>query len=138
MNDMKQFTTAAKEAERAKDADAGDLYPFELDGRTIVAYKPTEEQIALLMSDVGRFSSNSSKVGGSIDFFHSIFADADAAYIRQRLLNKDDAFGLPEVQDILEWLIEEWTGNPTQSQSASTPSRPSGGRKSTPRTPAST
>ena len=56
----------------------------------------------------------------------------------ERMASRDNVIPISTIVDIMEWMIEEWGGRPFQNPSASTSSRRSGGRKSTPRTPALT
>lgn len=122
---LKSFTTSATKKED------GEGWPFEVDGRQMVAYKPDEGQFAMLMANVGRGSSDSDRVAGLINFVINIIDDKGADYLVGRLYNRKDVFGIEQIEEIMEWLVEEWTGNPTQGQSASTPSPSSTGRSST-------
>jgi hypothetical protein len=130
----KSFITAAEQSGN------DDIPPidFTLDKHGLTAYFPGDGQVAVLMAETSRHQDMRTKVGGAIDFFQSVFDAEEAAWLRNRLLDKDDDFGLPTIQEIIEWLLEEWSANPTQSSSASTRSRNSGGPRSRQRTPAST
>lgn len=134
---MKEFVSAADEANRDESAD--NEYPFVLDAgtpreRELIAYHPGDGQIAILMAETGRHTNLHTKVAGAIDFFQSVFSDDDAVYLRNRLLDRTDDFGMPTVQAIIEWLLEEWSGRPTGAPSASTRSRSSASPKSRPTT----
>lgn len=126
---MKEFTTAVRAAEEREHEDYA--YPFVVDGRELVAYRPTDGQSAILMAAAGRFTSLTDKIAGAIDFFVSVMDEESRDYLVGRLLDRDDDFGMEEVEEILEWLTEEWTGRPTKSSSVSTPQRRNGGRNST-------
>jgi hypothetical protein len=90
------------------------------------------------MASVGRHASFHQQVAGVINFFCEVM-DADAhAYVVERLLDRKDPFGLEQVTEIMEWMIEEWTGNPTQKPSVSTASPSTTGPNLTPVIPAST
>ena len=134
---MREFTTAANEV--AAEAEGGDNgMTFKVDGVECKAYRPKDGQLAVLMATTGRHSSNEEQVAGLINFFVAVLDDESHSYIVSRLLDRRDSFGLEQVQDIMEWMVEEWSGRPTRSPSVSTSSPPSGGQKSTQPTPALT
>jgi hypothetical protein len=133
----KSFTTAIKEHSEEEEEDEGRL-EFDLDGETLVAYKPTEEQFALLMQATSRYNSMADAVAGGLDFFHAVLEPDSAAHIRVRLFDRNDDFGIEEVEQIIEWMVEEWTGRPTVRRSGATrsprstgPASSRGTRKST-------
>lgn len=133
---MKEFTTAANAVAEQKQPSKG--LEFMVDGETLIAHKPREGQVAVLMATVGRHATEQDMVAGIINFFASTLDKNSYGYIERRLLDYDDEFGIEQVQDILEWLIEEWTGRPTKLPSGSTPSPESTGHESTAQVPAST
>jgi hypothetical protein len=116
---MKSFTTAVVETLEGDEEEEGRL-EFDLDGETLVAYKPSEAQFALLMQATGRYASPTDAVAGGMDFFHAVLDVPSAQHIYHRLLDRKDPFGLPEVEDIVGWMVEEWTGRPTKRRSDST------------------
>jgi hypothetical protein len=132
---LKQFKTAAREADR--DEPIPEELEFGLDGRSLVAYYPGDGALAILMAETSQHQTIQTKVAGAIDYFYEMFNADDAAHIRKRLLDKNDPFGFMDVQDIIEWVVEEWSGNPTRGRSASTRSRSTAGQNSRRRTPAS-
>lgn len=125
---VKEFVTALKEATEPE-SDEG--YAFTVDGHECHAYKPEDAQLAMLLASVSRHNNWTTQVAGIINFFVEVLDDESHSYITERLLDRKDPFGLGEVQDIIEWMTEEWTGRPTRSPSVSTRSQRSGGRKST-------
>lgn len=131
---MKEFTTAAEQS----DQDAEQPLEFAIDGQVLRAYKPTEGQLAITMSALGRHTDEMTKTAGVIDFFVQILDEESYNYVVNRLLSREDPLGLQEIEDVLEWLVEEWTARPTQPPSGSTRSRSSGGPKSKPSTRRST
>jgi len=130
---MKEFTTAVEQAEGE-----AELLEFKIDDHVVRAYRPTDGQLAMLMASVGRHTSEVTKIAGCIDFFVTVMDEESHRYVVDRLLSREDPLGIMDVQGIIEWLIEEWSGRPTQSLSVSTQSRQNGGRKSKPRTTKST
>lgn len=136
MDTIKEFLTAAREAEQDGVADEGTV--FMIDDHECRCYKPTDGQLAVLMASISRSTNWTDKVAGIINFFVEVL-DADShTYVVGRLLSREDPFGIYDVEAIIEWMVEDWTGRPIQSPSGSTSSRGNGGRRSTPRTRKST
>lgn len=133
---MREFNTAVREVTEPDDVQKGT--PFIVDGHECRCYKPKDGQLAVLMSSTGRHSSTQEQIAGLINFFVAVLDDASHEYIVGRLLDGKDDFGLEQVQDIMEWMVEEWGGRPTQRPYVSTSSPPSAGPNSTLPTPAST
>lgn len=131
---MKEFVTALKAADQEQD----ESIEFGIDGFTLHAYRPTPAQFAVAMSALGPRRDMATQMAGVIDFFVEVLDTPSQQYITNRLLDRTDPFGLEEVEEILEWMVEEWSGRPTDQPSASTPSASSGGRKSTRTTTRST
>lgn len=134
---MKEFTTAAKK-EIAADSGAEDAVTFKIDDEEIKAFRPSESQFILFMAAVGMGSTGTDGVAGVVNFLLSTLDAPSKSYIAGRLLDRDDPFGMDELQEIMEYLVEEWSGRPTESPSGSASSQPAGGQKSTPPSLAST
>lgn len=134
---MKEFTTAVNEAEKQDNGDDGAM-EFSVDGVLCRAYKPKDGQLAVLMASTGRHTSAQEQIAGVINFFVAVLDDESHNFIVNKLLDRKDPFGIEHVNDIMEWMMEEWSGRPTKSPSGSTTSPPTGGRNSTPPTPALT
>ena len=134
---MREFVTAAKEVSEEQEGRAG-VTPFVLDGTQCVARRPKDGQVAILLATTSRQMKETDRIAGVINFFTSVLDDKSYTYIVNRLLDVDDDLGLSDVEDIMMFLVEEWTGRPTKSPSGSTPSQPDGGQNSTPSTPALT
>lgn len=134
---VKEFTTAVEEANKGTDPEEHAL-EFSVDGVLCKGYRPGDGQLAYLMASTGRHSTGQERVAGLINFFVAVLDDDSHTYIVNRLLDREDAFGIEQVQAIMEWLVGAWSGRPTQSPSDSTSSPPSTGQSSTERTPALT
>lgn len=134
MVQIKEFITAAKVAEEGDAAET----KFNVDGVECIAYKPQDGQLAILMATTGRHSNLHEKIAGVINFFVATLDEESHHHLVDRLLDREDDFGIEEVTEIMQELVEEWTGHPTVPPSGSPQSPSSGGRKSTPRTPVST
>lgn len=122
---VQQFTTALKAAE-----DPSGSVTFQIDGREVVAHEPDTAQMAVLIAGFGRHRSEADKIATFIDFFEAVLDEDSVHYVIDRLLDRKDAFGVEELAQVGEWLIEEWGGHPTQPPSGSSQSRPTGGRAS--------
>lgn len=130
---MQEFTTAVKAAE--SEDDKPDL-EFNVDGVLVTAYYPGDGQLAYLMASTGKHQPATEQVAGLINFFVAVLDDESHGYIVNKLLDRKDPFGLEEVQDIFEWMVEQWAGRPTKQPSDFASSRRSAGPKSKSRTPA--
>lgn len=134
---MKEFITAASES--LKDGSEEEALEFNVDGVLCRAYRPNDGQIAVLMATTSaKHLSEAEQVAGIINFFVAVLDDETHNFVVTKLLDRRDPFGLTEVQDMIAWMLEEWSGRPTKSSPGSTPSRQSTGRTSTRRTPALT
>lgn len=134
---MKEFTTAA---ERAAETDEDEVaFEFTIDGQLCRAFRPNDGQLAVLVATTGRHSSGAEQVAGVVNFFVSVLDEASHSYVVSRLLDRrhplpvqgDPDEGTVGLQDIMEWLIEQWSGRPTESRSDSASSPPSTGSRST-------
>lgn len=131
---MREFVTAAKKAHEEPDEGV----TITLDGREMVYYQPTDGQLMMFMASSGRHTSTTDAVAGLVDFFMGLFDEPDQIYMSNRLMQRSDPFGHEMIEEMLEAMIEEWTGRPFKLRSDSAPSPTATGRKSTRRTPAST
>jgi len=126
---VKEFITAVVEAHDPEEAEDG--WSIKLDDREMKFYKPTDGQFAIYMATTGKFASDQQRMAAMIDMFVNVFDKEDQVYIIERMLNREDPLPMETVQEMIEYMVEEWTGRPTQPSSVSTPSRKNGGRKST-------
>ena len=127
---MKAFSTAGKHTSDDGFEGAEPLQ-FEVDGISFTAYPPTSAQFALFMASQASNRTMADQLAAVIDFFDGMLEEESQRLFRDRLLDRDDPFDFVMVQDIMEWLIEEWSANPTQSQPDSVSSPPTTGRRST-------
>lgn len=143
---VKQFKAAVAEHVEADSEDAVkfDLHKTRineqgeeeiLETREMVALNPDPAQVAMLMASLGRGSTQTDRIAGMVNFFVNVFDTDSAEYLEQRLLDRKDGFGPDQVEDILAFLMEEWSARPTQRPSDSTSSPPSAGPSSTQPTP---
>ena len=120
---MREFNTAVAELQE----EGSDLeYPYEIKIDGVVCYyrKPEDGEYSVLLASIGRFKSLGEKVGAAVDLFAEVYDQESQEYLIGRLMDpRDRAFGFPQVADLLEVMVEEWTGRPTQASSGSTPRR---------------
>lgn len=99
--------------------------------RKVHAYRPADGQLALLMASMGRGMQANDAIAATVNFFCNLFEDDDRYYIEERLLSRKRNISIERIQEILEELIEKWSGHPTQSPSDSPTSPASVGLNST-------
>ena len=126
---MRSFTTEGQTSAPFNE-DVGPL-KFLLDDVEYTALPPTETQFALMMAAMSDDRPTEEGIAAILDFFLGMFSPEEAAMLKQRLRDRDDPFNFQNMYDILAGVVEEWTERPTKPSNASTPSRPSTGRKST-------
>lgn len=148
---MREFETAVKQVEEEDlERGEGDLPEgavewmiHEKDGEEVVhsqhciAYKPNDGQIGMFLATTGRHSGTSDRIAGIINLLTEICDHDTHSYLADRLLDREDPFGLDEVTDIINMLVEEWSGKASGSRSVSASSQKRAGRRSTPTTPVS-
>lgn len=89
-------------------------------------YLPTETQIALYVGGLGAARSDK-QLAAVIQFMDSCFLPDSRALLRERMEDRRDPIGLQVMQDIIQWVVEEVSANPSTGSATSTPSRqPSG------------
>lgn len=110
---MKEFVTAVLEETEVEERKKAGV-KFKIDDQELVAHKPNDGQVALLMARMGRHSTSSDRVAGIIDFFVEVLDEQGHEYIVNRLMDGDDEFGITDVSSIMEWLLAEWSGRPTK------------------------
>lgn len=125
---MKAFVTAGEAASAIEGAQP---LKFQVDDRELTAYPPKDGQMMLFMAAMGENHTANESAAGVIDFLDGIFEDDDRLYFRGRLMDRKDAFGVKQIQDIFQWLVAEWSARPTMSPPVSTASPPSTGQNST-------
>jgi hypothetical protein len=130
---MREFVTAAKAVEDEGDTFGRDT-TIKIDGRDIRFLPATEGQMALLLSTDMLPTTDRISIGVNL-FFNLLRDDTDSDYFRARMFDRKDPFGSGEIAEIVQGLIEEWSGDPTQESSDSTPSPPPTGASSTARAP---
>lgn len=110
------------------------------EGNTIVvredrfdAALPTEEQLLLLFANGARSDATTAdETAAMFDTFRSILPPQQYRTLIRRFRDpKDVDVDAEAIEDIFEWLLEQWQDFPTSPPSNSSASRPSTGAKST-------
>jgi hypothetical protein len=96
------------------------------------AYLPSPSQFAIAVSATGPRRDLATKLAAIVDFMVEVLDEEGQAYITNRLMTSDrkDPFGLDELTELMNWMVEEWTARPTGRPSGSTRSASRGGPKS--------
>lgn len=112
-----------EEATATAEEEAGppEYVAFELDGREMHAYPPTDGQLVFMMASMGRGQTKDSRFASIINIMMESLREEDAVYFESRLLTRDprQRLGVEEIEDIFAFLAEEWFADPTQSPSDS-------------------
>jgi hypothetical protein len=120
---MKEFKTAVEEA--VTEADGTPVkeqgIEFKLDDRVMTAYQPTEGQLTFMLAALGRGQSSESRFASIINIMMESLKSEDRDYLESRLLTRDpkQRLSVQSIEEIFEYLMEEWFGRPTQSPSGS-------------------
>lgn len=112
---MKEFVTAAREDFHPEDDES---VTFKHDEREVTFFRPTTAQIALIAaySQATEFDM----AGGYLATFFGLCDDESRRYFYARLMDRNDPFDIDSpggVNDIMEGLLEEWSGRPTKRPS---------------------
>lgn len=126
---MKQFKSSAEPI----GFEGAQEITFLIDGDEVTAHPPTPGQIAMMMAAQARTRDTSDRIAGVIDFLHGVFDDRGRKMLETRLMDRENPLDFEVIEDVLMWLVEEWSARPTVSPSDSAPSPRSSGRKSTAR-----
>lgn len=131
---MREFNTAARRTAPTI-IDGAKPIEFKVDGDVFVAYPPSPGQMALLVAAQADSRDVTTSMAAIIDFLDGLFDEEGRAMYRRRLMDRDDDFDFDTVNDIVEGLIEEWSGRPTKPSSASQRPRKTAGARSTAKRP---
>ena len=96
------------------------------------ATRPTEERLFLLAALAGaEDSTGAEEAAATLDLLRDALPEAEFRTLRRRIGDPNDFVDIPMVQEILMWLVEEWSTFPTEPSSASSASPPATGTRST-------
>lgn len=119
---MKEFTSAVEEVER-EDAGEDAIQPvkFKLDGREMTANPPTDGQLVFIMAAMGRGQSNQQRLAAMVNIMMEVLDPEDQDYFEGRLLTREtkERIGFKTIEDVFEFIVEQWFGTPTEGPSDS-------------------
>jgi hypothetical protein len=100
------------------------------------ATMPSDERIFLIAAMAGDEEAGATAEAAAImDLFKTSLPEDEYRILRQRLKDPEDDVNLEMLQEVVPWLMEEWSSFPTVPASASLPSPASTGVRSTGRAP---
>lgn len=120
---MKEFTSAYEEVEAEDNGTTEEQYvEFKVDGRVLHAYQPNDGQLAFMLAALGRGQSQDQRFAAIINIMLACLRDEDRDYLESRLLTRGkDRLPIRQVEEIFEFLTEEWFARPTKQPSDSAP-----------------
>lgn len=114
---IKSFTTSARSAQdEAEDAGLPTTVPFELDGTTFHAHRP-KTSIFLMMAASGGSGRIGESMLEAVKFIDACLPPDERDIIADRLRDPDDDFDIDDLSAIFEYLVTQFSGRPTESQS---------------------
>jgi hypothetical protein len=127
----RNFTTAISEEMHR---DVADAFHYQIDGKPLIIFPPSAAQITLLIAatmNADEDEPDQQAIATIIQAFMGMLEEKSARMVRRRLLDPNDPFELDTIVEIVQQLAEDVVGRPTESPSASSPSRPATGTSST-------
>lgn len=129
---MKQFGDVTRNREpREGDEDVPPV-PVKILDREVVCQFPGSGPLAYVGAVLGAEGNPLYIAGSLINFFASTVDDDVARWVNGLLLNKKSGFDVYDLEEVLEYLITEWSGSrPTKPASGSSRTQGSTGKRST-------
>lgn len=111
-DDGKSLTREEAESE----VDDGEYVEFKLNGRVMRAYQPADGQLAFMLASLGRGQTADGRFAAIINIMLECLRDADRDWMESRLLTRDKSkrIGIKQIEEVFEFLTEEWFARPTQ------------------------
>jgi hypothetical protein len=98
---------------------------------TFHATRPTDERMFLIAALIGDEDATGSEATAVMELFRDSLPADEYRTLKSRLSDPEDSVDLEILQEIVEWLMKEWTTFPTKPSSGSSQSPTSAGTKST-------
>jgi len=114
-----------------EDQEADGIEPEVIRSDTFHVTRPTDERLFLVAAMVGDEDGVGSEATAVMDLFRDSLPPREYSILRSRLADPDDSVDLDVLQEIVGWLMEQWSDFPTQQSSDSSGSPTSTGTKST-------
>lgn len=126
---LKVFSTSAAETESVP---AGEDQTVMVDDVQVTFAAPTTSHLILMASMLEGAKDEKRRASILINWFFSMVPAMQRGYFETRLFDHEDSFDLVNITDIIDYLMEQWSGGrPTQRSSTSSGSPKPGGKKST-------
>ena len=109
---MQEFITAARED---FDPEAEESTVVSVDGHEVTFFKPTPAQLMLVAA--ASQADDWTAAGGYLSTFLNLADDESRRYLWARLQDRKDSFDLDNVNEIMEYLLEQWSARPTKRPS---------------------
>jgi hypothetical protein len=117
------------DVDRAPDED--EVVYIEVAGEETAFHYPGSGQLAYMAMASAGDRNNLTTAGMMINFVISLMEDEDARRLRGLLLDRKNEYGMEDLLDVFDALMEQWSSRPTQSPSDSSTSQQETGRRST-------
>lgn len=130
---MKEFTTALVshvEGDSGEDDAVTAPVTFKIDDRVITFRGATSSEVFMLMAAVSDTQGLGESIATSINVLYELMSDEDRRWLKRRLFDRRDPMRPEHIAEYISALVEEWSGNPTESPSDSSPSPSQSGRQS--------
>lgn len=99
---------------------------------TFTATMPSDERLFVIAAQAGQEDGGGpAEAAAVVDMLKDALPKQEYSILRRRLIDPDDDVDLEMLQDVMGWLMEEWSNFPTQPASVSSTSQVSTGAKST-------
>lgn len=98
------------------EADATEYTDFKLDGRVMRAYKPNSTTLAFMLATLGRGQTKDQRFAAILNIMFESLREEDKDHLENRMLTRGPKqVKMEQIEEIFEFLIEEWFATPTQS-----------------------
>ena len=110
------LVAAGKTREEAElEVDSVDYTEFKLDKRVMRAYKPNSTTLAFMLATLGRGQTKDQRFGAIMNIMFESLRDEDKDHLESRMLTRGpNQIKMEQIEEIFEYLIEEWFATPTQ------------------------
>lgn len=105
------------------------------DPTKLYLHLPGETELTLIAGSMSQYAETGEQAAAIMELFWGILDRDSMIHLRRRVKNRNDPFGIADIFNILEWVVEETTGRPTKPSSASTRSPGATGAGSTGNSP---
>lgn len=128
---LKSFTTSAENVPEEERATAGKPITVKIDNRKVTFLPWDTNQFVLITAIIESGMRDTQLVAQLINVFFGMIEDEnDKRFLKSQLWDPKSGFTIATIAEILTYLLEEWSANPTGPSSGSSSSRASTGKTS--------